>query len=40
MPPLDIRIKVKSWYPLGTMIKQQFPKDSCTIYDATITDID
>ena len=40
MPPLEVWIKVKNWYPLGTMIEREFPKDSGVIYDATVTDID
>ena len=40
IPPLEVWIKVKNYYPLGTRIERQFPKDSGTIYDATITDID
>ena len=40
MPPLDVWIKVKNWYPLGTRIKREFVKDSGIIYDATVTDID
>ena len=40
MPPLEVWIKVKNWYPIGTMIKREFVKDSGVIYDATVTDID
>ena len=40
MPPLEVWIKVKNWYPLGTMIEREFQKDSGLIYDATVTDID
>ena len=40
MPPLEVWIKVKNWYPIGTMIEREFPKDSGLIYDATVTDID
>ena len=39
MPPLEVWIKVKNWYPPGTMIEREFPKDSGLIYDATVTDI-
>ena len=40
MPPLEVWIKVKNWYPLGTRIEREFVKDSGIIYDATVTDID
>ena len=40
MPPLEVWIKVKNWYPIGTMIKREFVKVSGVIYDATVTDID
>ena len=40
MPPLKVWIKVKNWYPIGTMIEREFLKDSGLIYDATVTDID
>ena len=39
MSPLEVWIKVKNWYPIGTMIEREFPKDSGLIYDATVTDI-
>ena len=39
MPPLEMWIKVKNWYPLGTMIEREFPKDSGLIYDVTVPDI-
>ena len=38
MPPLEVWIKVKNWYPIGTMIKREFVKNSGVIYDATVTD--
>ena len=40
MPPLEVRIKVNNWYPIGTMIEREFVRDSGVIYDATVTDID
>ena len=40
MPPLEMRIKVKNYYLIGTRIEREFPKDSGLIYDATVTDID
>ena len=40
MPPLEVWIKVKSYYPIGTRIEREFTKNSGLIYDATITDID
>ena len=40
MPPLEVWIKVKNWYPIGTKIEREFVKDSGIIYDATVTDID
>ena len=42
IPPLDVWIKVKNWYPLGTRIgiEREFVKDSGIIYNATVTDID
>ena len=36
MPPLEVQIKVKNCYPLGTRIERGFVKDSGTIYDADI----
>ena len=39
-PPLDVWIKVKNYYPLGTRIEREFLKNKGVIYDATITDID
>ena len=39
MPPLEVWIKVKNWYPIGTKIEREFPKDSGVFYDATVTDI-
>ena len=39
MPPLEVWIKVKNWYPIGTKIEREFVKDSGVIYDATVTDI-
>ena len=39
IPPLEIWIKVKNWYPIETKIERQFPKDSGVFYDATVTDI-
>ena len=40
MPPLEVWIKVKNWYLIGTKIERQFPKDNGVFYDATVTDID
>ena len=40
MPPLEVRIKVNNWYPIGIMIEREFVRDSGVIYDATVTDID
>ena len=40
MPSLDLWIKVKNWYPLGTRTEREFVKDSGIMYDATVTDID
>ena len=40
MPPLEVWIKAKKHYPIGTEIEREFPKDSGLIYDATVTDID
>ena len=39
MPPLEVWIKVKNWYPIGTKIEREFPKESGLFYDATVTDI-
>ena len=39
-PPLDVWIKVKSYYPLGTRIEREFIKNKGVNYDAIITDID
>ena len=39
MPPLEIWIKVKNWYPIGTKIEREFPKDSGVFYDATVIGI-
>ena len=40
MPPSEVWIKVKNYYPIGTKIEREFVKDSGLIYDATVTDID
>ena len=40
MPSLEVWIKVKNCYPIGTRIERKFLEDSGLIYDATITDID
>ena len=38
--PLEVWIKVKNYYPIGTKIEREFPQDSGLIYDAIVTDID
>ena len=40
MLPLELWIKVKNYYPIGTRIEREFTKDSSLIYDAIVTDID
>ena len=40
MPLLEMWIKVKNYYSIGTRIEGEFPKDSGSIYDAAVTDID
>ena len=40
MPPLEVWIKIKNYYHLGTRIERELFKNKGVIYDATITDID
>ena len=32
-------LKVRNYYPIGTKIEREFPKDVGLIYDATVTNI-
>ena len=40
MSPLEVWIKVKNYYPIGTKIKRKFKKDSGFVYDAVVTSFD
>ena len=40
MPPLEVWIKVKNYYPIGTKIEREFNKDTGYIYDAIVTAFD
>ena len=40
IPPLEVWIKVKNYYPIGTIIEREFKKDTGYIYDAIATAFD